>query len=206
MMSRFSILRMSFALGLVVILLLGCSHSPPTRYYDLGPLPGKGASAPSEACVSIGIGPLKIPEYLDRSDIVTRITSHELRVAEFDKWAEPLEDNFPRVLAENLSSLLCTKTVVIFPWKGSFPLDYRVYVDVIRMDGKLGENAVLDVSWTIMSGAGKKGALMMKQSSYKDSTGGQDYGDFVAAQSRNVGALSRDIAEAIKTLEQKPRQ
>jgi uncharacterized lipoprotein YmbA len=143
---------------------------------------------------------VKIPEYLDRSGIVTRVTSNELTVAEFNKWAEPLEESFPRVLAENLSSLLCTKTVLAFPWKGSIPLDYRIYVDVIRMEGKLGESAVLDVSWTIMGGAEKKGVLVMERSSYKEPAGGQDHGDYVAAQSRNVAALSRDIAEAIKTL------
>jgi uncharacterized protein len=200
MMSRILVPRTSLALGLLVIILLGCSHSPPTRYYDLGPLPERGASERGEACASIGIGPVKIPEYLDRSGIVTRVTSHELMVAEFNKWAEPLEENFPRILAENLSSLLCTKTVLIFPWKGSIALDYRIYVDVIRMDGNLGESAALDVSWTIMGGAEKKGVLLMKRSSYKEPTGGQDYGDFVAAQSRNVAALSRDIAEAIGTL------
>jgi uncharacterized lipoprotein YmbA len=143
---------------------------------------------------------VKIPEYLDRTGIVTRVTSYELTVAEFNKWAEPLEESFPRVLAENLTALLCTKTVLVFPWKGSIPLDYRIYVDVIRMDGKLGEDAVLDVSWTIMGGAEKKGVLVMERSSYKERSGGQDYGDFVAAQSRNVAALSRDIAEAIRAL------
>jgi len=200
MMSRFSVPRTSLALGLLVIILLGCSHTPATRYYDLGPLPGRGAPERSEACVSVGVGPVKIPEYLDRSGIVTRVTSHELTVAEFNKWAEPLEESFPRALADNLSSLLCTKTVLIFPWKGSVPLDYRVYVDVIRMDGKLGESAVLDVSWTIMGSGEKKGVLMMDRSSYKEPAGGQDHGDFVAAQSRNVAALSRDIAEAIRAL------
>ena len=199
-MNLFSVLRMSSALGLLFIILLGCSHTPATRYYDLGPLPGRGAPERSEACVSVGVGPVKIPEYLDRSGIVTRVTSHELTVAEFNKWAEPLEESFPRALADNLSSLLCTKTVLIFPWKGSVPLDYRVYVDVIRMDGKLGESAVLDVSWTIMGSGEKKGVLMMDRSSYKEPAGGQDHGDFVAAQSRNVAALSRDIAEAIRTL------
>ena len=200
MMSRFSVLRTSLAIGLLVIVLLGCSHTPPTRHYDLGPLPERGAPERREGCVSIGIGPVKIPEYLSRSGIVTRVTTQELMVAEFNKWAEPLEESFPRALAENLSSLLCTKTVLIFPWKGSIPLDYRIYVDVIRMDGKLGESAVLDVSWTIMGGAEKKGVLVMERSSYKEPAGGQDHEDFVAAQSRNVAALSRDIGEAIRTL------
>ena len=200
MMSRFSVPRTSLALGLLVIILLGCSHTPATRYYDLGPLPERGVPERSEACVSVGVGPVKIPEYLDRSGIVTRVTSNELTVAEFNKWAEPLDESFPRVLVENLSSLLCTKTVLIFPWKGSIPLDYRIYVDVIRMDGKLGESAVLDVSWTIMGGAEKKGVLVMERSSYKEPAGGQDHEDFVAAQSRNVGTLSRDVAEAVRIL------
>jgi uncharacterized lipoprotein YmbA len=191
---------MSVALGLLFITFLGCSHSSPTRYYDLGPLPERKAPERSEACVSIGIGPVKIPEYLDRSSIVTRVASHELMVAEFSRWAEPLEESFPRVLAENLSALLCTKTVLIFPWKGSIPLDYRIYVDVTRMDGKLGESAVLDVSWTIMGSAEKKGVLVMERSSYKESAGGPDHGDYAAAQSRNVASLSREIAEAILVL------
>ncbi len=200
MLSLFLVLRALLALGVSVTTLLACTRSPMTRYYGLGPFPERGVAERKEACVSIGIGPVKIPEYLDRSGIVTRVTSHEFLVAEFNKWAEPLEENFPRVLAENLSSLLCTKTMLIFPWKGSIPLDYRVYVDVIRMDGELGESAVLDVSWTIMGGAGKKGVLLTERSSYKEPTGGQDYGEFVAAQRRNVAALSRDITEAIKAL------
>ena len=199
-MNLFSAPRMSLALGLLYIILLGCSHTPPTRHYDLGALPERGVPERKEACVSIGIGPVKIPEYLNRSGIVTRVSSNELMVGEFDKWAEPLEESFPRVLAENLSSILCTKAVLIFPWKGSIPLDYRIYVDVIRMDGKLGESAVLDVSWTIMGDAEKKGVLVMERSSYKEPAGGQDHEDFVAAQSRNVGTLSRDVAEAVRIL------
>jgi hypothetical protein len=68
------------------------------------------------------------------------------------------------------------------------------------MDGKLGESAVLDVSWTIMGGAEKKGVLVMERSSYKETAGGPDHGDYVAAQSRNVAALGRDIANAIGSL------
>ncbi len=205
-MNPFSAARMSLILGLLYIILLGCSHTPPTRHYDLGPLPERGVSERKEACASIGIGPVKIPEYLNRSGIVTRVSSNELMVGEFDKWAEPLEESLPRVLAENLSSLLCTNAVLIFPWGGTIPLDYRIYVDVIRMDGKLGESAILDVSWTIMGGAEKKGVLAMERSSYKEPAGGPNHGDYVAAQSRNVGALSRDIAKAVKNLVQKPSQ
>ena len=60
-------------------------------------------------CLSFGIGPIKIPEYLNQPKIVTRKGPNELTLAEFDRWAERLKDNLTRVLAKNLSNLLCTK-------------------------------------------------------------------------------------------------
>jgi uncharacterized lipoprotein YmbA len=151
-----------------------------------------------ERCFAIGIGPVKIPEYLNQPAIVTRITQNEVRLDEFVKWAEPLENNISRALAENLSSLLCLRSIVIFPWGSQTPSDYRIDVHVIQMDGVLGENAFLDVSWSIADSADrKKPALVTKRSRYKEPTGGGDYGAFVSAQGRNLASLSRDIAEAI---------
>jgi hypothetical protein len=66
------------------------------------------------------------------------------------------------------------------------------------MDGVLGENAFLDVSWSIADGADrKKLPLITKRSTYKEPTKVGDYGAFVSAQSRNLASLSRDISETI---------
>ena len=155
----------------------------------------------SERCFAIGIGPVKIPEYLNQSKIVTRITPNEVRMDEFAEWAEPLEDNISGALAENLPSLLCVKSIAIFPWKGGTPIDYRIDVGVIRMDGILGESASLDVPWSISDGTGrKKSPLLTKRSTYKEFTGGGDHGAFVSAQSRNLASLSRDISDTILVL------
>ena len=144
---------------------------------------------------------MKIPEYLNQPEIVTRITQNELRLDEFAKWAEPLEDNISRALAENLLSLLCIRSIAIFPWKGGTPIDYRIDVRVIQMDGMLGESASLDVCWSIADGADrKKPVLVAKRSTYKEPTSGGDYGAFVSAQSRNLASLSREIAETILIL------
>jgi uncharacterized lipoprotein YmbA len=153
-----------------------------------------------EHCLAIGIGPVKIPEYLNQPEIVTRIAQNEVRLDEFAKWAEPLENNISRALAENFSSLLCLRSIVIFPWGRQTPIDYRIDVHVIQMDGVLGGNAFLDVSWSIADGTDrKKSPLVTKRSTYKESTGG-DYGAFVSAQSRNLASLSQEIAEAIFAL------
>jgi uncharacterized lipoprotein YmbA len=154
-----------------------------------------------ERCFAIGIDPVKIPEYLNQPEIVTRLTQNELRLDEFAKWAEPLEDNISQALAENLSSLLCTRSIAIFPWRGGTSIDYRIDVDVIQMDGTLGESALLEVFWSIADGADrKKPVLVAKRSTYKEPTAGGDYGTFVLAQSRNLASLSREIAKTILVL------
>ena len=189
--------------GILVAVLLGCASSPPTRFFVLSSSPDfeKAGNREGEHCFAIGIGPVKVPEYLNQPEIVTRITQNELRLDEFAKWIEPLEDNISRALAKNLLSLLCIRRIAIFPWRGGTPIDYRIDVDVIQMDGILGESASLDVAWSISDGADpKKSPLLTKRSTYKESTGGGDHGAFVSAQSRNLASLSREIAETILIL------
>jgi uncharacterized protein len=189
--------------GVLVIVLLGCASSPPTRFFVLSSVSGseRAKNPEGERCFAIGIGPVKLPEYLNQPEIVTRITQNELRLHEFAKWAEPLEDDISQTLDENLSSLLCVRSIAIFPWRAQTSIDYRIDVQVIKMDGTLGENALLDVSWSIANGTDrKKLPLLTKRTTYKESAGGGDYGAFVLAQSRNLASLSSDIAEAILVL------
>ena len=111
----------------------------------------------------------------------------------------PLTDNVARVLAQNLYALMCTKNVVAYPWSSSTPCDYVVKAEVLRMEGTPGGTASLEVSWAITDGAHKKG-LVSKRSNYSEPTDGPGYAALVEAESRVLGALSREIAEALKRL------
>lgn len=148
---------------------------------------------------TIGIGPVELPAYLDRQQVVTRVSANELHLAGFDEWAEPLGDNFTRVLMENLSILLSSGSFIILPIRGPEPIDYQVGVEVMRFDGSLGGDASLLVRWTIFGKDDKK-LLLTRKSSFKEATGASGYEALVAAQSRTVEALSREIAGAIKGL------
>ena len=202
MMDRFSSRLTGFVVGVLVLVLSGCASTPPTRFFVLTSISRSDGTGGwlGDRCFDIGIL-LKIPNYLNQPEIVTRLTPNELGVDEFAKWAEPLEDNIPQTLAENLFSLLCIRSIAVIPWRGHTPIDYRVDVHIIQMDGMLGDNAFLDVSWSIADGADRRRpALLTNRSTYKELTRGGDYGAFVSAQSRNLASLSRDIAEAILQL------
>ncbi|MBP1748693.1 MAG: putative lipoprotein [Deltaproteobacteria bacterium] len=191
----------SSALIAVLLLLNGCSSTEPPRFYLLNPLSeGAGLEPPtSEACVTLGVGPVRLAEYLDRPQIITRATRNELTLAQFDRWAEPLSDTFPRVLAQNLSRLVCTRMVSLYPWKPSITHDWRLEVEVIRMDGILGEEVMLETWWSVSGGPEKK-ILVTKQSRFTEPTQGKDYGAFVEAHSRAIASLCSDIARVIAAL------
>ena len=180
----------------------GCARSPSSKFYLLSPLENTAPGARrtgEDKCLSIGIGIITIPEYLDRPQIVTRATPDEISLAEHHRWGEPLRDNLKRVLAKNLSNLLCTKTIVLLPARGKIPLDYRIEIEVLRLDGSLGGNVSLEAWWMVFSGNGN-GVLLAQKSAFTEAAGGQDYKSLVSAQSRALGRLSGEIAEAIKTL------
>jgi uncharacterized lipoprotein YmbA len=128
---------------------------------------------------------------------VTRINENRLRIADFDQWAEPVTDNFGRVLSENLSELLSQEPIAVFPYQGTTPLDLRVSVEVIRFDGSLGKTVQLTARWMIFDEVDKK-MLVTKDTHIEETLTGEGYEALASGLSRTVEILSRDIAEGIK--------
>jgi len=54
---------------------------------------------------AVGIGPIKLADYLDQSKLVTRTGDNRMIVAEYDQWAGSLKSNLTHVLAENIGFL-----------------------------------------------------------------------------------------------------
>ncbi len=149
--------------------------------------------------IGILVGPIRMALYLDRSDIVIRDSQNQIRLAEFSQWAGPLQENFSRVLAENLSILLTTDSVGIFPGTRAMLFDYNVTVNVTRFDGIPGKQADLRARWVILDKTRKK-MLFENHSALTHTTGDDSLEALIAAESRTLSDLSREIAEAIKVL------
>jgi uncharacterized lipoprotein YmbA len=194
-----------FVMVAVFTVLAGCAGTQPSKFYTLSTLQDtriEKDTIPADQDVSVGVGPITIPDALKRPQIVTLTSQNELALAEFDRWAGALEDNMATVISENLSMLLSTDNVHIYPWSSSVTIDYQLEVDIVRFDGKLGESAVLVARWTMFTENGKK-MLMKKRVQYIDPTEGHDYGALVAAMSRALADFSRDIAAEISSFSRK---
>jgi len=146
----------------------------------------------------IGVGPITVPKYLERPQIVTRASRNQLALGEFDRWAEPLQDNISRVLAEHLARLIPTDQILLHPWPRSATLDYQVSMEVLQFDGWLGGESTLLGRWSILDGAEHE--LFNRMVHLHAPTGGQDYDAVVVAMNQMLETLSRDIATGIQRL------
>ena len=183
--------------------LTGCLGGPsgPTNFYMLSPLSPSQAgtsAASAEGRIRIGLVTVVVPEYLNRNEIVVNLDNTVYRLAEFNQWAEPLNNNLTRVLEENLTNLLRGDSIDVFlASDSSIPADYRLEVDVLRLDGNLGGQVALISQWALLE-TEDGGLILMRRSEYQELAADQTVKELVLAQSRMIEKLSRDIATVIK--------
>ena len=202
---------MDYWKGFWLVLLIMCFTLPaclslepkpdPSRYFALAPLPRTSRRAenavPTNA-LALGIGPVRVPGYLDRQQIVTRISQNRFAVAENDRWAEPLEENFSRVLAQNLSLLLQTDRMVAYPWERNQRPTYQVQVEVLRFEPNAEQLVELWARWSILDNARK--TISVKDSYLSQQARDRSAEASVAAMSDILANFSQEIAAAIRAL------
>ena len=195
--------QMHAAIIFLTLALAGCLGGPsaPTNFYMLSPLSPSQAgttAATAEGHIRIGLETVVVPEYLNRTEIVVNLDNTVYQLAEFNQWAEPLSDNLTRVLEENLTNLLRDDSIAVFlSSDSSIPPDYRLEVDILRLDGNLGDQVTLVAQWALLEGE-EDDLKLMRRSEYQEPAADKTYKGLVLAQSRTVDKLSRDIAAAIK--------
>jgi uncharacterized protein len=190
---------------LVCFVPAGCSFlepkPDPSRFFSLTPLPRTGQRAQDAAgtnALALGIGPIKFPGYLDRQQFVTRVSQNRFAVAENDRWAEPLDENFSRVLSQNLSILLQTDRIVAYPWERSQQPAYQVQVEVLRFEPNAEQIVELWARWSITDKTKK--ILSVKESYLTRPAKDKSTEASVAALSEVVGSLSQEISASIRSL------
>jgi len=197
--------RLCAIFSLVCSIAAGCfSLEPkpdPSRFFALTSLPragGKAQDGVGANAVALGIGPIKFPGYLDRQQFVTRISQNRFAIAENDRWAEPLDENFTRVLAQNISILLPTDRIVTYPWERNQQPTYQVQMEVLRFEPN-GDGVVeLSARWSIMDNAKK--TLRVSESSLTQPARDKSTEASVVSMSQVVSELSKEIAANIRAL------
>ena len=187
--------------GVALLGLSGCLGSPPTHLYLVPPLTSPDPAPPASAGqrdLTLGVGPVTVPPYLDRPQLVTRTSRAKLLLADLDQWAAPLPDTIARVLAENLALLIPTERVVLAPWARTLDPEYQVTVDVLQFDRGPGGEVVLAARWSLLDRDGK--ALALRTSRLSQVAGGADYEAMVTAMGRTLEGLAQEMVTTLRSL------
>lgn len=187
---------------LLAVLLAGCGgKSPAVVYYSLASIE-QGAfalNAEDRRDVTLGIGPVTVPEYLKKAQIATRSGNGTYRFDEFHRWAGLIEQDLATVIGNNLGLLLGTDKVASFPWRHYFKPDYRVSVEVIRFDSDLSGEALLSARWAVSDASGEN-LLASGKNDYRQALAQPSYAALVEAESLLLAEFSRELATALKSL------
>jgi len=183
-----------------VLLLASCSATAPVHYYQLSSQHEVAISTPGGfGALEIGVGPVTLPTYLDRPQIATRTSVNQLSFADSHRWAEPLSENFTRVLADNLSQRLGTDRIQFFPWPRRYSIDRQLVIEVIQFENLADGSAVLEVRWTVR-GKADEVILPARHSRFERPASGSGQADRIASLSQTVADLCQEIATRLVPL------
>jgi len=184
---------LQIALLAVVALLAGCigGRSPSPDYYMLTARAQGNAPASD---LSIGVGPIKIAQFLTRPPIVTHAGGSGLQIAEDQRWGEPLDQGVQRVTLQNLAALTGAQ-VRNFPWRQTSIPGYAVRLDVLDLDRLPDGGALLEVTWALEDLRQNK--LLSTQHERLTTPVNGDYDALVVAYSDLLAQLAQRIAAAL---------
>ncbi len=180
----------------LLLLLAACVPAQrPINYYDLAPLPGAESGTERTAKLRVQVREVSLPPYLDRSQIVLRVSPNRYKLSDSHTWLEPLPAAVARVLAEDIGTRLGTTAVYTPSQMVPYALDYLVDIDVFRLDPAADGTVELDARWHLSRDGDR--VVDSRRQRLRIPVGGEGYEAYVAAMSRALGRLADDIAGAI---------
>ena len=160
--------------------------------------PAADTRSPQSTPAVVAVGPVTLPDYIDRPQIVTRKSAYQLELAAYDQWAAPLYDMLPRVLVEDVALRLPSDRVVAFPQVGDASFDYRIAVDVSRFDVDATGAATLAARWQLYARSAPR-ALLVADDTLQRQIEGRGYDAYAASLSAVLADLGDRIARAVNS-------
>jgi uncharacterized protein len=200
-----------FLAGAIAASMTGCSYmarqvlapqKDVSKFYLLTPTADTAAPAQAATAASsnftLGLGPIKLPPYLDRPEIVTRAAPNRLELSKEDRWGESIQNGFTSAIERDLAAQ-ADAAVIVFPWYNTVRVDMQVQIDVYRFEADANGTATLSAKWTILDSTGKNILYTVESNLTQPSKPG-DMTEAAAALSRTIGDLSAQIANMLQQL------
>ena len=196
---RFPVLRCLTVCATAV--LSACASSPDPNLYLMKSANGSAISQGSSN-VSVVVGPITMPEYLKRSEVVYRTNAHDIQINENDRWAESLERNISSVITSDVAAYLGTDQAFSYYANFSTQPDYSVRLNVTEFGRVSYDRVSLSVSWELVNKSTRETKLYLENIQVPinysgDSEAGPGVSDVIAAMNQALNELSLTISNKI---------
>jgi len=183
------------AIALTAVAAAGCA-SAPSRFYTLNSTATATTNGLPAASYSVALGPVTVPAAVDHPQFTVQVEPNRVELEEFNRWAEPLNQNIASVVAGDLAALLGTSQVAAGPL-ANFQPDYSVNIRIQRFDSVRGQSAQVEALWVVHKSAG--GAIQSGHTIASEPVTDASFDSLAAAHSRALAKVSADIAAAIRS-------
>jgi hypothetical protein len=187
----------SLALVAVAALLGACASTPQARFFALSA--GDPMPVEPRATLVLAVGPVDLPRYLDRPQIVSRTGENQLAVDEFNRWGGALDEEVGRVLAQHLGRSLQTQQIFTYPSRLATETDYRIALEIRTFDGPRGGTLTLDLAWSVVDDRTGR-VVLNEQASYRAETRSETMDDYVAAMNALLSELGDHVVLRLSRL------
>ncbi len=154
----------------------------------------KAAPAGSRQRLAVALGPVTVPDYLDRTDIMRRSSDNRLEFGADERWAEPLRSGLQRLLVAVLADRLGPGYWVTGGSGRSGQIDVEVPVDIDTFEKDAAGRVVLTATWEVRA----DGRVVRERTGYRRTVTSSGVEDQVRALSADAADLAADLAAAIK--------
>jgi hypothetical protein len=193
----------SVAATLLTLIALGsgCASSPKPRLHVFAV--GTAADQPlsrdaAGTAYTVLAKEIRLPTYVDRPQMVSRVSDAELKADEFNRWGIPLSSGVSRQLGLTLMAELPDAYVDLRPWQGQKDADFLVDVAFLRMDGKLGGQVEVEAQWSVSTPADAGTTVARRLSRHAQAAADESHAAYVDALRLAVQELGKEIAAAIR--------
>lgn len=185
---------------LLVAALAGCaSPSAPSQWYQLRAAPPVPVPAPAPGTHVVQLlMPVAMPELLARSSLLVPQGQAGLRALADHRWAEPLHDAVPRLLRQDLATLLGEAKVWTAPLPSGVAVTRQLRLEVQSLQvGAGGASVELRARWTVSDPVGQ-GAPAVRTAQIEVPSAAATPDAWVAAHRLALWRLAEQLAQTLR--------
>ena len=180
-------------LWIAAVLLSACGTAPKDRFYVLGTQEASAPSAP--AAYTVAIGPVSVPEVVDRPQLVLYQGNNRIEIMEHERWAEPLRAAIPAAVAHELRAQLPDARVAVYPQAAVAEATCLINIDVQRLESRRGDSALIEALWSVRCA---ETPVQQARSLIRESVQSDAYEALVSAHGRALEKIGGEIAQTLR--------